>query len=494
LLYKSSEMLSKQGHPIAYVDLESFKGHHYPDVLISVLLAALGSFKEWLDTTGPKPARRGWFSFLRKRAKSGNEVSREEAVRQVENEINSLRDKLYVVDGSRIVQTHSNSAKSKASEHLEAGVSAPVQQIPVTISAGVSAETERMVDTGSEVEYRESKIDYLNHKILDYQRLFSSLAAVAELDSFLFLDDLYHIVRVDQPRLLDYFHRIGKGHRLWLKIGTIEHRSSWYVQTPQPTGLKTGDDADVINLDLTLEKFSSSKKFLSQVLEAYIREAAAPGRDELLSDGALDRLVIASGAVARDFLGIFRRSIDEARERLTKDPKHSRGDKISAEDINMATGSYGEAKREEFNKDTLDDQKLLTGAHDKITHFCLDLNKVNVFLVDQAVQDDNSELVQELVDLRLVHHVKSRVTVSSRPGKLYRALMLDVSQYTGARKRRGITMVEFWKDDPEVLRRSSLVYDPSLPQEQLNEMIAQRSEGFRPKSDGENDRQGTLEL
>ena len=32
LLYKSAENLSKLNHPVAYVDLEPFKGHHYPDV------------------------------------------------------------------------------------------------------------------------------------------------------------------------------------------------------------------------------------------------------------------------------------------------------------------------------------------------------------------------------------------------------------------------------------------------------------------------------
>ena len=38
--------------------------------------------------------------------------------------------------------------------------------------------------------------------------------------SYLFLDDLYHIRRADQPQLVDYFYRIAKDNNLWLKMGT----------------------------------------------------------------------------------------------------------------------------------------------------------------------------------------------------------------------------------------------------------------------------------
>ena len=50
LLAKVTEDLTIDRLPIAYVDLEEFKGHSYPDVLLSVLIKALGEFKTWLDT------------------------------------------------------------------------------------------------------------------------------------------------------------------------------------------------------------------------------------------------------------------------------------------------------------------------------------------------------------------------------------------------------------------------------------------------------------
>ena len=209
--------------------------------------------------------------------------------------------------------------------------------------------------------------------------------------------------------------------------------------------------------------------------KTYIAEAGAPPLTDLLSDGGLDRLVMASGGVTRDFLGILRRSIDEARERLTRDPDHARGEKIGAEDVNMATGDYGDTKREEFKKDTLEDQERLDDAFKKIGTFCLEKTKANVFLIDQETTNDDCDLVQELIDLRLVHHVVSRVTVSARPGRAYRALLLDVSQYTGERKRRNLQMLEFWKGDREILRKASLIYDPTVTVEELRIQIEEQS-------------------
>jgi hypothetical protein len=50
LLRKAASDLTVSRRPIAFVDLEEFKGHSYPDVLISVLLKSFKKFQEWLDT------------------------------------------------------------------------------------------------------------------------------------------------------------------------------------------------------------------------------------------------------------------------------------------------------------------------------------------------------------------------------------------------------------------------------------------------------------
>jgi hypothetical protein len=72
-------------------------------------------------------------------------------------------------------------------------------------------------------------------------------------------------------------------------------------------GMKLGDDAEEIDLDVTLEKCDLTKRFLLKILENSANQVGL-SLGEFLTDGARDRLVLASGGVARDFLTIFRRA------------------------------------------------------------------------------------------------------------------------------------------------------------------------------------------
>lgn len=230
-------------------------------------------------------------------------------------------------------------------------------------------------------------------------------------------------------------------------------------QWRSPIGMKIGDDGDEIDLDLTLEKYQQAKDFLSRILKTFF-DAANLRVDDILTDGALDRLVLASGGVARDFLGIFRRSIGIARNRASG----ARGPKIGVEDVNAAAGEYDQYKREELSRDTSkEDEQLIEDEFARIREFCLDSANANCFLIDKDAQLNLSNRVEELTDLRLVHKVRSRVTISGRPGKLFEAYMLDVSQYTASRKKRELAIIEFWREhSTERLRRVGLLYPPAI--------------------------------
>lgn len=56
LLRKAAADLTIDRRPIAYINLEAFKGHSYPDVLISVLIKTLGEFEEWLKSAAIYPS------------------------------------------------------------------------------------------------------------------------------------------------------------------------------------------------------------------------------------------------------------------------------------------------------------------------------------------------------------------------------------------------------------------------------------------------------
>src|SRR5579872_3923862 len=56
LLRKAAADLTVNRVPIAWVDLEPFKGHSYPDLVLSVLIATLTAFQKWLDQAAIAPA------------------------------------------------------------------------------------------------------------------------------------------------------------------------------------------------------------------------------------------------------------------------------------------------------------------------------------------------------------------------------------------------------------------------------------------------------
>lgn len=317
--------------------------------------------------------------------------------------------------------------------------------------------SKELVGMESSAEYTSKKIELLHRNIMRYKDVFKRMTELAEGPTFLLLDDLYHIRWEDQAQVLDYFHRIGKGSNLWIKVGTIRHRSRWYVFGNPPVGMKLGDDAEEIDLDVTLDKYDLTKRFLLRILENFVKEAGIQ-LDEFVTDGARDRLVLASGGVARDFLTIFRRALDVARERIARG-EMARGEKIGAEDVNRAAGENDKFKREDFSRDAgPEEQGRLLKSFEQASEFCLTKAKANCFLVDKDLTGSNVKDIAELVDLKFLHHVKSRVTVRDRPHRLYDAYMLDLSQYAGERARQNFEIVEFWgRNADDSLRRGRFI-------------------------------------
>jgi len=208
---------------------------------------------------------------------------------------------------------------------------------------------------------------------------------------------------------------------------------------------------------MTLVRYSMAKEFMLRILTDLARECEVDVA-QLMTDGAVDRLVLASGGVARDFLSIFRTSLDVARERICSHPQHP--NKITAEDVNVAAGECEAAKREEVKRDTSDDDQALNQEFQRVCSFCLEKAESNCFLLDADAKGSQIDLIHELADLKLLHRARAHVSVSGRPGKIFEAYMLDLSQYAGSRKRRGVTVIEFW--NPRVvedLSKVSLIYE-----------------------------------
>jgi AAA+ ATPase superfamily predicted ATPase len=315
LLHKVAADLTVDRTPIAYIDLEQFKGHSYPDVLISVLISTFFEFKKWLDSAATNPASKT--SFWNKlfgsvptkgpfRRKETSELSK-----QFGDVLSELNDLLFQADEQKT--KHSRKADGLIEATISSKVESGVPSVKANVEGGLTSKEAESSELHS--EYTSKKIEFLHRNILKYKEMFSSLAKLADGPSFLLLDDLYHLQFDDQAQIVDYFFRIAKGSNLWLKIGTIRHRSRWYVRGNPSIGMKLGDDADEIDLDATLEKYDLTRKFLFRVL-SQLASVSGVNLDDILVEGGKDRLVLASGGVARDFLSIFRRSIDVILEKI----------------------------------------------------------------------------------------------------------------------------------------------------------------------------------
>lgn len=445
LLIKAQTEFSSEKTPTAYVDLESYKEHSYPDVLVSILIAAIQGFRRAVTESVSTTSRwRRLFSKIGICAPTGQRLILKE-ITALESELQSL---LFSQDGASIETLSKMSATQ--SETLEAKASFTGGVVAPEISAATTAETSQAKETKEQTQ--RSKIDFLRRSIPRFQHLFEQIAQSGTKNSaYLFLDDLYHIQRQHQASVLDYFHTISKGSGVWLKIGTIKHRTDHYKRGNPTVGMKLGDDANEINLDQTLEAYKGTKDFLFRVLSGLSTEVGIPSSRELFSEDAIDRLVIASGGVARDFLIICRAAIDRARE--------ENRDKVFAEDVNRASNAHAITKEQELQLDTKENEiQIFQSVLNEVRDFAR-RTRSNCFLVDRDAQANKRKVIEELVDLKFLHLVSSLVTISSRPGKVYTGYMLDLSQYAQFRLSR-VKPIRFWLSKSRgELRRASLIFD-----------------------------------
>lgn len=309
LLRKTAADLTIDRRPIAFVDMETFKGHSYPDVLISVLIKSLHEFQKWLTEAATTPATKTsfWKRFFNSSPKRPpfNKKDTGALSARLSKLIEHLERQLREPENSEKHVTEKSGSETANIAQFTGELKAP----PASTSSKLEVSLKSIGTIENQTKYTSHKVEYLHQNILDFQRFFQDLSTLSSGPAFLILDDLYHIKKSDQAKVIDYFHRVAKGNSLWLKIGTIKHRTQWYEHSDPPVGVKLGDDAKDIDLDMSLEKFGSLKNFLKSILSNLIAETPPLTINGLLNPTAIDRLIIASGGVTRDFIGIFAKAI-----------------------------------------------------------------------------------------------------------------------------------------------------------------------------------------
>jgi hypothetical protein len=285
----------------------------------------------------------------------------------------------------------------------------------------------------------------------DAQRLVGLVCAELAGDLFIFIDDLHYLEMNEQPRFLDLLHGITRDTAAWMKVAGIRNQCRTFTDNPA-VGLQSGHDAAEISLDVTLEEPKKARQFLGSVLQTYLHAASISNRTGFMSHAALDRLVLASGGVPRDFLTVAARSIQITR--LRDNARH-----VGAQDVNEAAGEAGKQKRNDLEEDAASSTGQSTVrlvALERLRSFCIDQNHFSFFRVGLRDKNDHADayrLLQSLVDLRMIHLVKSSLSEAHAVGERSEVYMLDLSEYSGSRLKKDLTVIEL-KGDILVLRKT----------------------------------------
>jgi AAA ATPase domain len=272
------------------------------------------------------------------------------------------------------------------------------------------------------------------------QRMLNRFLSGIGRSMFIFLDDFHYLPRSTQPQVLDLLHGAVRDNDAWLKVAAIRHLARWFQSNP-PLGLESGHDADHIDLDVTLQDPSRAKAFLLEMLQRYTAHANVGSLLSLFAPEALDRLVLASGAVPRDFLILSAESVRKAQAR-------EKARQVGVQDVNKAAGDAAQVKINELEDDlasNVDEAVRTVSGLSTIRRFCLDEKKSTYFRVDFKDKEQHTDyygVLASLLDLRLVHLVNPSLSDEKRAGERSEVFMLDLSQYSGQRLKRFIRVLD----------------------------------------------------
>jgi len=386
-----------------YINCEDYKHHSFPNVLVEILDTVFTEIEEHLG---------GWF---------GKKKRLKDLVTELRNELSTLRTK-----EDELAKKVKSKAEIKDKNSIGAGAGSTHAQAKLALSSTRTASVE------AEYETFDDKIRELNQILPRLKRLIEQFFAQSKKVEVIFieLDDFYQLRRPIQPYVADYVHRLCKDVPLFFKIGTLRHSSSLYADRQhQPIGAQERHDYQPINIDYTLSDFKKTSAQIRKILHEYANKAGmkADEADQLFKGDGFNRLVLASGGVPRDFLSLLLEALAE---------KPAGDERIGKDDVRGLSLSTFQHRIEELKADSeeKDHSVLIRGIY-AIRKLCLD-RKTNVFLVaDKTLQEKGSikDLLNRLVDYRIIHLVGTALTHKSQPGT-FTAYMIDIGAYANLRK------------------------------------------------------------
>jgi hypothetical protein len=240
----------------------------------------------------------------------------------------------------------------------------------------------------------------------------------------------------------------------------VRHRTNLSKTDGTRYGVQVSVDVDSFSLDQTLEDLGRTTNYLEDMLRKLGAEVGLEDAPSIMSDEARKNLVLLSGGVPRDYLNIFVDGLGRARSLKARRW-------VAPTDLRQAAVSLAqESKFDDLRDATGGGAPELETLFVDLVKFCLTEKKKTAFLVSKdeiKERPEVHELIQQLMDFKLIHLVEpSTSAASGRPGR-YEAYTLDFALFMEPR-RRNIEVVEFWLTDDQRRRvrlREAPTYDLS---------------------------------
>jgi hypothetical protein len=147
LLRKAAADLTIDRRPIAYGDLEAFKAHSYPDVLLSILISTFREFENWLRTAAIHPAHKTtfwqWLFGTKPQRPPFNRKQAEQLANELRSQVSELEGQLHSADNISTSSTIRESSESNSGSELGVLSAVPRLTSPPNSRTGNGQESPR---------------------------------------------------------------------------------------------------------------------------------------------------------------------------------------------------------------------------------------------------------------------------------------------------------------------------------------------------------------
>lgn len=399
------------------VNLEDFKDISFPDSIIQVLRIVIKKLNTTLKDSYTFWDFKNW-------------VKARRLVKKLSKYLKEIEKRLNQPD------QYDESRRTKSGRKRTGEATGNYGGLGGTVGTEISEEVESMKTL------KIDKLNILRNELTDFKELIQNTAEFIGKDIFLILDDFYFIRKNDQPYFADFFHRVAKNTRLYLKIATIKHRTSLYLHGSTYVGMEITHDGQSLNLDYSLENFTALVSFMNDLLNHVNQKVEVNlNYDDIFTDNGFRFLCLASGGVPRDFFALF---IDLGNEILNGKPSITKPMVIETSIENLPN------KLEAFKTDSFEEKEILEHYLQFLRQEVIDNKRWNSFLISNSEilkYPQINQAIKELVDLRLLHIANSNTSSAPSDGLRYSAYLVDTGLFPNANPRNFKQVEPGQKDD-----------------------------------------------